>query len=94
MFWRKKRGPRRASYDWMIRLAGRLARRERLRRMRAPETILEAEERLVRDGIEHLSVGEALFVLRYKDELTRHFDPSVKGGDGVAFPGRDPAEAS
>jgi hypothetical protein len=94
MFWRKKRGPRRASYDWMIRLAGRLARRARLCNMRAPESILEAEERLVREGMDHLTAGEALFVMRYKDEITRQFDPWVKGRDGVAVRRRDPAEAS
>jgi hypothetical protein len=84
MFWRTQRGPRRASYDWMTRLAGRLARRDRLRNMRAPQTILEAEERLVQDGMSHLTVGEALFVLRYKEELTRHFDLGVSGPSGAA----------
>jgi|HubBroStandDraft_2_1064218.scaffolds.fasta_scaffold1159595_1 hypothetical protein len=94
MFWRKKRGARPAQYDWMTRLAARLARRERLRHLRAPETILEAEERLVRDGMSHLTVAEALFVMRYRDELTRHFDPWVEGRDGVAVRSRDPAQAS
>ncbi len=94
MFWRKQRGQRLASYDWMTRLAGRLARRDRLRRMRAPEAVLAAEERLVKEGMGHLTTAETLFVMRYRDELTRHFDPWVKGRDGVAFRSRDPAEAS
>jgi hypothetical protein len=86
---------RRAPYFWMLRLAERLARRERLVRMRAPRSILEAEERLVDDGIDRLTAGETLFVMFHGDELRRDFDPLEKSRTGIRFRrGRDPAEAS
>jgi hypothetical protein len=77
-----------ASYFWMLRLAERLARREQFLRMHAPETILEAEEQLVIDGMGRLTVGETLFVMRYREEIACDFDPPEKGQR------TDPARAS
>jgi hypothetical protein len=81
MFWRKKGKPRQAmrrggrtTYDWMVRLAERLNRRDRLRQLDAPETILESEERLVAEGMSMLTPAERLFVLWHRRDLVHDFE--------------------
>jgi hypothetical protein len=93
MLWRKRPGPRSSPYESMIRLAGRLARRERLRELHAPDTILDAEERLVKESLHHLSPGQALFVLRHRDALMNQFDGDGDGTAATSRP-RDPAQVS
>jgi hypothetical protein len=82
MLWRKKGKPRRdakrggrTTYDWMVRLAERLNRRDRLRQLDAPETIIESEERLVAEGMSMLTLPERLFVLWHRRDLVHDFDP-------------------
>jgi hypothetical protein len=77
MFWQKKRkASPRAHYFWMLRLAERFDRREQFLSMHAPELMVELEERLVHEGMDRLTAGESLFVMRYRNEIARDFEPS------------------
>ncbi len=59
---------------WMKKLAERYARLARLEEVRAPRTILEAEQQLIQKAIAELSPADALAVMRVWPELasTRH----------------------
>jgi hypothetical protein len=70
------------SYSWMVRLAERLARRDRLREMAAPPTIIEAELELVEQAKSKLTPAQVLFVMRQRDELIRYFDPAERSAEG------------
>jgi hypothetical protein len=63
------------TYTWMVRLAERLARLDRLRDMSAPQTIVDAERSLVDRAKARLSPSQILFVLSRRDEVIRFFDP-------------------
>jgi hypothetical protein len=64
------------AYFWMSLLAGRLARRERLRALDAPEDVLEAEEALVEEAKSNLSPGHILYILGGKLDATKAGEPS------------------
>lgn len=64
------------AYFWMSLLAGRLARRDCLRALDAPEDILEAEDVLVEEAKSNLSPGHILYILSHRLDATRAGDPS------------------
>jgi hypothetical protein len=67
-------GPAGDTYTWMLLLAERLARRDRLQEMSAPQTILDAELELVERAKAALTAGQVLFVLHRRDDLISYFD--------------------
>jgi hypothetical protein len=73
------------TYTWMVRLAERLARRDRLCEMNAPQTIVDAELNLVERAKAKLTAAQILFVLSRRDEVIRFFDPA-DGLEGAAVP--------
>jgi hypothetical protein len=64
------------AYFWMSLLAGRLARRDRLRALDAPEDILQAEDALVEEAKKNLSPGHILYILSHRLDATTAGDPS------------------
>ena len=80
------------TYTWMVRLAERLARRDRLREMSAPQTILDAELNLVDRAKARLTPAQILFVLRRRDEVIRFFDhPETPDASSVPDKATDPS---
>ena len=70
------------TYTWMVRLAERLARLDRLRELSAPQTILDAECNLVDRAKGRLTPAQILFVLSRRDEVIRFFDPLESSDEG------------
>ncbi len=69
---------------WMKKLAERYARLARLEELRAPQTIIEAEQRMIQKAIAQLSPADALAVMRVWPELaSKH----VKKGRPPSPPG-------
>jgi hypothetical protein len=83
--------PSEETFTWMVRLAERLARRDRLRELAAPESILEAELDLVERAKGELSPEQVLFVLRRRDELIRYFEPARAGDSPPSDKATDPS---
>jgi hypothetical protein len=65
----------RSRFDWMILLAQRLARRDRLRRLTAPGLVIEAELCLIEEATAMLRPAEILFVMKNRERLAVSFEP-------------------
>ena len=83
--------PPEETFTWMVRLAERLARRDRLRELSAPDSIIEAELDLVERAKSELTPEQILFVLRRRDELIRYFDPAKRGEPQAPDKSTDPS---
>ena len=72
------------TYAWVVRLAERLARLDRLTELEAPQTVLDAELLLVERAKAKLTPGQILFVLSRRDEVIRFLDPERLPEEGRA----------